>query len=110
MKYLKTVAALAIALFLLAPASVYASSHREMPITARDHAADVTDWYAFVSYDHLDRITMILNVEPFLEPVNRPNYFPFDHVRSRPAILMEHGSTSGCCWASVGSQRLWTKL
>ena len=84
MKYLKTLAALAMALFLLAPASVYASSHREAPITALDHAADVTDWYAFVSYDHPDRVTMILNVDPFLEPANGPNYFPFD-----PNVLYE---------------------
>jgi hypothetical protein len=84
MNYLKTLAALAMALFLLAPASVYASSHREAPITALDHAADVTDWYAFVSYDHPDRVTMILNVDPLLEPANGPNYFPFD-----PNVLYE---------------------
>jgi hypothetical protein len=51
----------------LAPA-LFASSHREAPITALDRTADVTDWYAFVSYDHPDRVTMILNVDPFLEP------------------------------------------
>jgi len=84
MKYRKTLAALAMALSLLAPASVYASSHREAPITALDHAADVTDWYAFVSYDHPDRVTMILNVDPLLEPANGPNYFPFD-----PNVLYE---------------------
>ena len=84
MKYLKALAALAMALFVLAPASVYASSHREAPITALDHAADVTDWYAFVSYDHPDRVTMILNVDPLLEPANGPNYFPFD-----PNVLYE---------------------
>jgi hypothetical protein len=84
MKYVKALAALAMALFLLAPASVFASSHREAPITALDHAADVTDWYAFVSYDHPDRVTMILNVDPLLEPANGPNYFPFD-----PNVLYE---------------------
>src|SRR5438874_13816290 len=67
-----------VALFLLIPAGLYASSHREAPITALDRTADVTDWYAFVSYDHPDRVTMILNVDPFLEPSNGPNYFPFD--------------------------------
>ena len=84
MKYLRSLAAFAMALFLLAPASVFASSHREAPITALDHAADVTDWYAFVSYDHPDRVTMILNVDPLLEPANGPNYFPFD-----PNVLYE---------------------
>ena len=28
-----------------------ASNHREAPITALDHKADITDMYAFVSYD-----------------------------------------------------------
>src|SRR5271157_6574096 len=78
MKPLKILAAFAMALLMLVPASLFASSHREAPITALDHSADVTDWYAFVSYDHPDRVTMILNVDPFLEPSNGPNYFPFD--------------------------------
>jgi hypothetical protein len=62
----------------------FASSHREAPITALDHASDITDFYAFVSYDHPDRVTFILNVDPFLEPSNGPNYFPFD-----PGVLYE---------------------
>jgi len=78
MKLLKSVAALTMALLMLVPASLFASSHREAPISALDHSADVTDWYAFVSYDHPDRVTMILNVDGFLEPSNGPNYFPFD--------------------------------
>jgi uncharacterized protein DUF4331 len=78
MKRLKAIVAFAMALFVLAPASLFASSHREAPISALDHGADVTDWYAFVSYDHPDRVTMILNVDGFLEPSNGPNYFPFD--------------------------------
>jgi hypothetical protein len=76
MKHLKTV--LAMALLVLASSNMFASSHREAPITALDRGADVTDWYAFVSYDHPDRVTMILNVDPLLEPANGPNYFPFD--------------------------------
>src|SRR2546430_4191160 len=78
MKRLKAIVALAMALMVLVPASLFASSHREAPIAALDHSADVTDWYAFVSYDHPDRVTMILNVDGFLEPSNGPNYFPFD--------------------------------
>jgi hypothetical protein len=68
----------------------YASSHREAPITALDHTADITDVYAFRSYDasghdtNPPSITMILNVDPFLEPANGPNWFPFD-----PAVLYE---------------------
>jgi hypothetical protein len=30
---------------------VFAANHREAPLTALDHKADITDWYAFVSYD-----------------------------------------------------------
>jgi hypothetical protein len=84
MKRLKTMVTFAMALFMLVPASLFASSHREAPISALDHSADVTDWYAFVSYDHPDRVTMILNVDGFLEPSNGPNYFPFD-----PNVLYE---------------------
>src|SRR5215469_6139391 len=78
MKQLKSFVTLAMALLVLVPSSVFASSHRETPIAALDHSADVTDWYAFVSYDHPDRVTMILHVYGFLEPSNGPNYFPFD--------------------------------
>jgi len=49
----RTMVTFALALFMLVPASLFASSHREAPISALDHAADVTDWYAFVSYDQV---------------------------------------------------------
>ncbi len=84
MSKLKPALALAMSLVLAAPPGAFASSHREAPITALDHKADITDFYAFVSYDHPDRVTFIMNVDPFLEPANGPNYFPFD-----PAILYE---------------------
>jgi hypothetical protein len=78
--------ALAVALAALAvqPDSLYAASHREAPITALDQKADITDWFAFVSPEHPDRVILILNIDPFLEPTNGPNYFPFD-----PNILYE---------------------
>jgi hypothetical protein len=76
------------ALFTLAaamlPMQLPASSHREAPITALDQKADITDWYCFVDPSHPDHLVMILNVDPFLEPSNGPNYFPFD-----PNILYE---------------------
>src|SRR5246127_5501082 len=91
MKPPKAVMAFALALIVLVPASLFASSHREAPISALDHSADVTDWYAFVSYDHPDRVTMILNVDGFLEPSNGPNYFPFDpNVRYEMKIDNNH--------------------
>ena len=78
MNQVKSTLAFTAALLVIAPAGVFAASHREASITALDHTADVTDWYAFVSYDHSDRVTMILNVDGFLEPSGGPNYFPFD--------------------------------
>src|SRR5262245_44271030 len=60
---------------------VQAANHREAPITALDHKADITDVYAFRSYNgdqSLPRVTMILDVDPLLEPGNGPTYFPFD--------------------------------
>src|SRR6202047_3003012 len=74
----QSILGLAMSLLLITPPGVFASSHREAPITALDHTADITDFYAFVSYDHPDRVTFILNVDPFLQPSNGPNYFPFD--------------------------------
>lgn len=56
----------------------WASSHREAPMMAIDTKADITDWYAFVSYDNASKVTMIMNVDPLLSPSNGPNYFPFD--------------------------------
>jgi hypothetical protein len=65
-----------------------AANHREAPITALDHKADITDVYAFVSYGPgattNTHVTMILCVDPLLEPANGPNWFPFD-----PGILYE---------------------
>ena len=64
-----------------------ASNHREAPITALDHKADITDLYAFKSYggsNNGTHVTLILGVDPLLEPGNGPNWFPFD-----PDILYE---------------------
>jgi hypothetical protein len=72
------------AAFITRPHRLSAASHREAPITALDQKADITDWFAFVDPEHRDRVVMILNVDPFLEPANGPNYFPFD-----PGILYE---------------------
>ncbi len=84
MNKIKPIVALALTAFLATPSSLFAASHREAPITALDRPADITDWYTFVSYDNPGKVTMILNVDPLLEPSNGPNYFPFD-----PNILYE---------------------
>ena len=78
MPKLRSAIGLLLSLLIAFPPGAFASSHREAPITALDHTADITDFYAFVSYDHSDRVTFILNVDPFLQPSNGPNYFPFD--------------------------------
>ncbi|WP_426991438.1 DUF4331 domain-containing protein [Methylomonas sp. CM2] len=72
------------ALLACGASSAQAANHREAPLTALDAKADITDWFAFVSYDDPSKVTMILNVDPLLDPSNGPNYFPFD-----PEILYE---------------------
>ncbi len=66
-----------------------AASHREAPLMTLDPAADITDVYAFVSYDATNlgrapadrRVTLIMNVIPGQEPGSGPNYYAFDdHV------------------------------
>ena len=57
-----------------------AANHREAPITALDHKADITDVYAFMSYGPGDsgKVTLMMGVDPLLDPANGPNWFPFD--------------------------------
>ena len=86
MHSLRTAAAAFAALALLSGSPATAASHREAPKIALDPAADITDVYAFVSYDqdNLNRAqadrkaTLILNVIPGEEPGSGPNYFDFD--------------------------------
>jgi len=62
-----------------------AASHREAPLIALDPAADLTDVYAFVSYDDDNlkrapadrRVTFVMNVNPGQNPADGPNYFNF---------------------------------
>ncbi len=57
---------------------VYAANYREAPLTPFDHKVDITDVYAFVSDDNPGKVTLIMNVDPLLEPSNGPTRFPFD--------------------------------
>ena len=91
MKWFRSALAVLLAAGIAMPTGMLASSHREAPITALDHKADITDLYAFVSYSAdqapntaPSKVTFILNVDPLLEPANGPNWFPFD-----PDILYE---------------------
>jgi hypothetical protein len=85
MKKTKGLVAMSLMALLLVPQLPYASNHREAPITALDHKADITDVYAFVSYDPDQpadtpptKVTLMLAVDPLLEPANGPTWFPFD--------------------------------
>ena len=69
--------ALLAAVLAFAPA-VMAGDHRDAPATALDHPANITGFFAFVSYDDPTKVTFIMNIDPFLEPGNGPLYFPFD--------------------------------
>lgn len=85
MKLTKRAAAPLMALLMALPPAAFPANHREAPITSLDHKADITDVFAFRSYNSgPPRVTMILCVDPFLEPANGPNWFPFD-----PDILYE---------------------
>ncbi|MFN2446864.1 MAG: DUF4331 family protein, partial [Vicinamibacterales bacterium] len=68
-----------VALGLLTP-QLNASNHREAPITALDHKADITDLWAFRSYSpgSGNKVTLIMGVDPLLDPANGPTWFPFD--------------------------------
>jgi hypothetical protein len=78
MKEVKRFVALLMAMLMITPIGAFAANHRSAPITALDHTAGITDWYAFVSYDDPNKVTFIMDVDPLLEPSNGPNYFPFD--------------------------------
>jgi hypothetical protein len=73
----------------LATTPAQGASHREAPLMALDPGADISDVYAFVSYDAANlsrppadrKVTLIMNVVPGQEPGSGPNYFSFDdHV------------------------------
>lgn len=78
---LRSTISVILTLMLLLPNTSWAANHREAPITSLDHKADITDVYAFRSYGGSSadpRVTLILCVDPLLEPANGPNYWPFD--------------------------------
>ena len=85
MRKFRELFAVGLCALIISPASLPAANHREAPITALDHKADITDVFAFVSYapnqapnTPPSKVTIIMCVDPLLEPANGPNYFPFD--------------------------------
>ncbi|HHW77066.1 MAG TPA: DUF4331 domain-containing protein [Xanthomonadaceae bacterium] len=69
---------LSLALTLAVATGGHAASHREAPLIALDPAADITDVYAFRSWEDPNKVVFILNVIPGQEPSSGPNYFNFD--------------------------------
>ncbi len=55
-----------------------AASHREAPLIAFDPAADLTDVYAFRSWEDDSKAVFIMNVIPAQVPASGPNYFNLD--------------------------------
>jgi hypothetical protein len=60
------------------PPGGWAASHREAPLIALDPAADITDVYAFRSWEDPGRAVFIMNVIPSQVPASGPNFFNFD--------------------------------
>ena len=68
-------AAVALLLSSILPASVGASSHREAPLIAEDPTADNTDLYAWRTDG--DTVTIVANYIPLEEPAGGPNFSNF---------------------------------
>ena len=56
----------------------WAASHREAPLIALDPTADITDVYAFRSWEDPNKAVFIMNVIPSQVPASGPNFFNFD--------------------------------
>src|SRR5262249_16283976 len=56
----------------------WAASHREAPLIALDPAADLTDVYAFRSWEDPSKAVFIMNVIPSQVPASGPNFFNLD--------------------------------
>jgi len=66
------------ALLIATATTALGSSHSEAPGTSKDRLADDTDLYAFVAPDAADKVTIIGNWVPLLEPAGGPNFAAFD--------------------------------
>lgn len=75
----------------LAATPANTSSHREAPLVATEPQLDNTDFYAFVSPDKPDTVTMVMNVLPDQSPAGGPNFYPFsDNARYNVHIDNDH--------------------
>ena len=71
-------AALAALMVLSSAPFGWAASHREAPLIALDPTADITDVYAFRSWEDPSKAVFIMNVIPSQVPASGPNFFNFD--------------------------------
>lgn len=55
-----------------------AAGHRDAPSLALDPGADISDVYAFRSWEDPSRVVFIMNVVPSQEPGDAPIFFSFD--------------------------------
>ncbi|MEW6682977.1 MAG: DUF4331 domain-containing protein [Nitrospirota bacterium] len=69
--------AIGLAIVMMA-APAFGASHREAPLIAMDPGADITDFYAFRSWEDPSKAVFVMNVIPSQEPSSGPNYFNFD--------------------------------
>jgi hypothetical protein len=76
----RVVAVLVTALMTMATTTpiALAASHREAPLIALDPTADLTDVYAFRSWENSDKAVFIMNVIPQQTPASGPNFFNLD--------------------------------
>jgi Domain of unknown function (DUF4331) len=56
----------------------WAASHREAPLIALDPTADITDVYAFRSWEDPTKAVFIMDVIPSQVPASGPSFFNFD--------------------------------
>src|SRR5688500_19451089 len=78
-RFIRLMAALMAALLLATSAPItWAASHREAPLIALDPTADITDVYAFRSWEDPNKAVFIMNVIPSQVPASGPNFFNFD--------------------------------
>ncbi|MFZ0257102.1 MAG: DUF4331 domain-containing protein [Gammaproteobacteria bacterium] len=75
---MKTLRSMMVAAIAAIATPAFPASHREAPLIALDPAADITDVYAFRSWEDPSQVVFIMNVIPAQEPSSGPNYFNFD--------------------------------
>src|ERR1039458_7182932 len=106
---LRSAVAIMAAALTIQPPPTFAASHREAPITALDQKADITDWFAFVSPEHPDRVIGMLTSDGKINAASDKEAVIATYgttSRRRLSVLGESSERGG--WAQV--QRLGNPL